>query len=141
MGTSRESVVPTPDHTLRHLMADMAPYEGLLATAIGVEHREGRPARRRLVAVATDQRVLLAMVRDPARPKRLPYAQILRAEVHRDEHGTHLELVTRNDGTLRVDRLREPSSADIFATMVNTRAGTPARQPAPSSRIRLVANE
>lgn len=133
--------MPTPDHTLRHLMSDMAPYEGLLATVIGVEHREGRPARRRVVAVATDQRVLLAMVRDPARPKRLPYAQILRAEILHDEHGTHVELVTRNDGTLRIDRLREPSAADIFAAMVNTRAGTPARQPAPSSRVRLVASE
>jgi hypothetical protein len=122
-------------------MSGMAPYEGLLATIIGVEHRDGRPARRRVVAVATDQRVLLAMVRDPAHPQRLPYAQVLRAEVHRDEHGTHVELVTRNDGSMRVDRLRDSSSADIFAAMVNTRAGTPARQPAPSSRIRLVTTE
>jgi hypothetical protein len=65
----------------------------------------------------------------------------VRAEVHRDEHGTHVELVTRNDGSMRVDRLRDSSSADIFAAMVNTRAGTPARQPAPSSRIRLVTTE
>lgn len=131
--------MPTPDHTLRHLMQDMAPYEGLLATIIGVEHRDGEPGRRRIVAVATDRRVLVAMVRDPAHPERLPYAQIVQAHVRHDEHGTHVELVTRTGQSCRVDRVRDAASADIFASMVNARSGTPGRPTGPSSRVRLVA--
>lgn len=127
----------TPDHTLRHLLAAMGPYEGLLATVVGVEHRDGGPGRRRIVAVATDQRVLLAWVRDSANAERAPYAQVRDARLLTDEHGTHVVVTTRT-GEWRIDRIRDPGAGEIFVQLVNARAGRPVRPTERSSRIRLL---
>jgi hypothetical protein len=131
--------VSTPDQALRQLLNDMGPYEGLLASIVGVEDREGRPGRRRVVALATDQRVLIARVRDAARPERLPYAQVMAAEVHHDEHGTHVDVSTRSGEQWRICRVRDATSAGIFTSLVNDRAGTPARPATRSSRVRILA--
>jgi hypothetical protein len=131
--------VPTPDNALRHVMQDLAPYEGLLSTVVGVEHREGRPGRRRLVAIATDKRLLVASVRDPAHPQRVPFAQILQATIETDEYGTHLVIDVRAGEPLRIDRLRDPAAGEVFVSLVNARAGTPGGQSVrPSPRVRLV---
>lgn len=132
--------MPTPDYTRRALMSSLGPYEGILATVIGVEHTDRGPGRRRIVAVATDQRVLVAHVRDPAHPERIPYAQLRSAEVIHDADGAHLSLATR-DGEHRIDAVRDPDAAEIFAAMAQARAGVPghARQPKPS-RVRLLSS-
>ena len=131
--------MPTPDNAMRHVVQDLAPYEGLLSTVVGVEHREGRPGRRRVVAVATDQRLLVASVRDPAHPQRVPYAQITQAAIESDEHGSHLVIQVRTGEPLHIDRLRDPAAGEVFVALVNARAGTPGRQAdRPSPRVRLV---
>lgn len=132
--------MPTPDYTRRVLSRQLADYEGLLATIVGVEHLESGPGRRRRVGVATDRRVLVASVRDPAKPLEILYGDLDSVELIEGSDGVHVAMYPRGKPPVRVDALHDPAAGEIFVALVETRCG---RNMGPTTgetrRVRLVS--
>lgn len=125
------------DRATRRMAHHFGPGESLVSAVLGVEHREdGRPGRRRVVAVATEDRVLLATLR-PERPVSLPYRDIMSAQINRNRHGAYLTIATR-DGSHRIDRIKDEGALELLVGMIRRRIGITRRPASRAARVRTI---
>ncbi|MDX1658115.1 MAG: hypothetical protein R3343_04785 [Nitriliruptorales bacterium] len=114
------------DRVVRETRRELAPMEGLIGCVQGREHG----GRRRLVVIATDQRVFLVGPRR-GNPVRLEYPDIEQISIEPGDDGDVLAITMADGDTHQVDRITDQPALELLVDLVSTRS---AADPLPQER-------
>ena len=105
------------DRVVRETRRELAPMEGLIGCVQGRE----RGGRRRLVVIATDQRVFLVGPRR-GNPVRLEYPAIEQVSIEAGDNGDVLTITMSNGDAHEVDRITDQPALELLVDLISTRS-------------------
>lgn len=109
--------------------------EGLLASVVGLEDREGL-ARRKVAVIATDRRLLVVWLRPGGRLVSLPYQEVHDVDARPDGRAQQLEI--KADESFVVRAIADGRALELLSTLVHERLGGGRGIPTEVQRVRVL---